>query len=137
MWPLKRYRFAKAANSFDENGEGALSVITVWGTPCSLTTLGSSVCGGAAYFYVLSSLPSGVTWWTETRRNQFLTSPKVLEELHGSKVFRVVGSSRTSGTLHSSALSVVYLRLFLGRILLLELSTASSKNQSDLLRWFG
>ena len=114
-----------------------MSVITVWGTPCSLTTLGSSVCGGAAYFYVLSSLPSGVTWWTETRRNQFLTSPKVLEELHGSKVFRVVGSSRTSGTLHSSALSVVYLRLFLGRILLLELSTASSKNQSDLLRWFG
>lgn len=74
---------------------------------------------------------------TETTRNQFLTSPKVFEELHEVTLSRVVGSSRTSGTPHNLVLPVVNLRLFLARILLLGLLVASSQNQNDPRGWFG
>ena len=90
-WPPKPYWFAKAANSFDKIREGGIVCHNGLGYSMFakhlLQILGSSVCGGAVYFYVLSSLPSGDTWWTETHRNQFLTSPKVL---HAAKCFALL-----------------------------------------------
>ena len=60
---------------------------------------------------------------------------QVINDLRTGVVYML--SLRTSGTLHSSVLSVLNLKLFLARILLLGLSAASSRNQNDLCGWFG